>query len=213
MARRDHLRVSAKEAVVGTYVIAEAGSNHCGRASLARELVQVAKEAGADAVKFQAFTREDVWEEPSARSASTEFAPEWFEAAVEEAGRLGIEFMCTPFSVAWVDRLAPHVSKWKVSASHVGDEALLNACRETGKDILVSTAFLRPECIHRWVSRWGATALHCVHTTPAPRASYGLAEFVHRAGLARWGISDHSVGLGTAVAAVGLGASVVETRV
>ena len=195
---------------MSVYVIAEAGSNHVGKPGLARDLVRVAKDAGADAVKFQAFTRGDVWETPDARPATTEFAPEWFEAAVEESRRLGIDFLCTPFAVAWVDRLAPYVAKWKVSASHVGDESLLDACASTGKDILVSTAFLRPECIYRHLARWGATGLHCVHATPAPRSSYGLAEFVHRAGLANWGLSDHSVGLGTAVAAVGLGASVVE---
>lgn len=193
------------------YVIAEAGSNHVGEPGLARELVAAAAGAGCDAVKFQAFEWEDVWEDGRKRGAP--FAPEWFEVAVAEADTRGLDFFCTPFDVRWVPILEPYVARWKVSASHIGDTALLDACHATGKDIMVSTAFLRPEAIFGYLWRWGALPLHCVHAYPASFHAYAIDEFCHRGGLQRWGISDHAPGFGASLCAVAKGASVVEKHI
>lgn len=190
------------------YVIAEAGSNHLGKPSYAMDLVRIAKDAGADAVKFQAFRYHEVWDDGRCKGAAWEEG--WFAAAIEAAKAHGLDFMCTPFDVSWVPVLDPYVARWKVSATHIGDEYLLDACRKTGKDVFASTAFLRPEAIFGYAYTRGFIPLHCVHAYPASLESYAMDEFCHRAGLQRWGISDHAVGFAASACAVARGASVVE---
>lgn len=184
-------------------VIAEIGSNHLGLVEEAKRLIAAAKNAGCQVAKFQAFD-ESIWTPLAwAKRKHLAMGPEFFAECANVCAILGIEFMCTPCYPEAVEWLNPLVKRWKIASADVGHGELIEAVRATVKPILVSTGFA-------WAPLW-AIPLHCVVSYPASPASYGLNEWLHKVGILReWGLSDHTVGIGTAVAAVALGASIVE---
>lgn len=130
-----------------TFVIAEAGSCHCGQLEMAHDLVDVAAECGADAVKFQ-------WWSSAQRLAERRHAPElraayeawqvpeaWLFPLSEHAARRGLAFMCTAFLPEDVAVVAPFVRTLKVASFEAEDEELLRACAvfvATGHNVVVS---------------------------------------------------------------------------
>jgi N,N'-diacetyllegionaminate synthase len=205
---------------VVTLVIAEVGSNHLGKLSKARELVDIAYECGADIAKFQWIDRNRIWEKPYSRPKWTEVEFGFLWDCYQYCESIGIEFMCTPTSPEQVGLLNPMVSRWKIASSHIGDHELCEEVFETEKPVIASTGLLSPREVWK-VQKW-ATPLHCVVKYPAMPQDYALMEWLDEAGLVRspehqsyppWGISDHSIGIGTSIAAVALGASVVEKHI
>lgn len=220
----------------GTFVIAEAGVNHNGSLALALELVTAAKACGADAVKFQTFSADRLVtrtaaKAPYQRSAvpgdDTQHAMlESLELGIDDFRRIrrhcldaGIEFLSSPFDEGAADLLgALGVRAFKIPSGEITNLPFLRHVGARGKAVILSTGMAwlgEVETAVRTLQAAGATdltLLHCVSEYPAPyeqvnlRAMRTLAEAF---GLPV-GYSDHTPGSEIAVAAVALGACVIE---
>jgi N,N'-diacetyllegionaminate synthase len=226
------------------FVIAEAGVNHNGSIDLALQLVDAARDAGADAVKFQTFRAEDVVT-PQAATAdyqrtntgeTTQFDMirklELDEAEHSRIARhcrdRGIEFFSTPFSedaVAMLVRLG--VGRLKLPSGEITNKRLLECAADTGLPLLMSSGMSTLAEVQRaigWIgARWRSggfpppgpdtlSLLHCTSAYPAPPQSLNLRAIramAQATGLPV-GYSDHSLGGEAALAAVALGATVIE---
>ena len=111
------------------YIIAEAGSNHNGSLEQALALIDVASEAGADAVKFQGFRARTLYPETAGKSGylkddrpiydiirAMEMPLEWIPDLAKHCAAKGVDFICTPFDEAWVEALDPYVPAFKVAS-------------------------------------------------------------------------------------------------
>lgn len=216
----------------GCYVVAEAGSNHCGRLDIALALVDVAADAGADAVKFQLFSAERMY--PTAAGPadylgvpesidevirSIELPPDWVPRLAKRAAERGVDFLATPFDEQAVDILEPFVPVYKVASYELTHEPLLLAVAAKRKPVILSTGAATLEEARRAVDlvREGGAAdvvvLQCTATYPAPLGTVNVAAIEHlrRELDVAVGLSDHSrEPLVAPVAAVALGAAVVE---
>jgi N-acetylneuraminate synthase len=218
-----------------TFVIAEAGSNHNGKFDLATDLIDVAVEAGADAVKFQTFRAEDMYVEDSGeveyldddRSIyeiieSMEMPYEWIPRLHEYCRERGIYFMSTPFDERSAEELAEYVPAWKVASYTSSHHPFLRYLASTDKPVIMSTGAHELSEIEESVDALqdaGAEALallQCVASYPTPlddinvRVVKTLADRFE----VPTGLSDHTLDPVTAPAtAVALGASVVEKHV
>ena len=219
------------------FVIAEAGVNHNGELPLALKLCDAAGAAGADAVKFQTFRAEDLVL-PGAPTAGyqaqqtgeldqfamlkkLELSETAHKAIQVHCDAIGIEFFSTPFSVAAVDLLlALGVRRLKLSSGELTHRALVSRAAASGLPLLLSTGMATMDEIRealQWVaaargSLYGVTVLHCTSAYPAPDHSLNLRAMVSMArdlGVAV-GYSDHSLGIEAPLAAVALGATVIE---
>ena len=219
------------------FVIAEAGVNHDGDLARALALCDAAHAAGADAVKFQTFRAEDLVV-PGAPTAhyqkrqtgeddqfgmlrKLELSPEQHERIRDHCAAIGIEFFSTPFSVAAVDLLVGlGVRRMKLPSGELTHKALVQHACATGLPVLLSTGMATLDEVREalgWArevrgSLAGVTVLHCTSAYPAPDESLNLnAITTMRAALELpIGYSDHSTGIEAALAAVSLGATVVE---
>ena len=219
------------------FVIAEAGVNHNGDVALALQLCDAAKKAGADAVKFQTFRAEDLvvrgapTAEYQARQTGEQdqFAMlkklELSEAQHQQikayCDAIGIEFFSTPFSVDAVDMLGKlGVKRLKLSSGELTHRALVEHAAASQLPLLMSTGMGTMEEIGEALG-WVKTArghlrhvvvLHCTSAYPAPDNTLNLLAMNSMArdlGIAT-GYSDHSLGIEASLAAVALGASVIE---
>lgn len=215
-----------------TFVIAEAGSNHNGDFDVATQLIDIAADAGADAVKFQTFRAEDMYVEESGdveyldddRSIydiieSMEMPYEWIPELHEYCRERGVYFMSTPFDERSAAELAEYVPAWKVASYTSSHHPFLRHLADTDKPIVMSTGAHELEEIRESVDvleQSGANELallQCVAAYPTPMEDINVSvvetlaeEFGVPAGL-----SDHTLNPMTApAAATALGASVVE---
>lgn len=219
------------------FVIAEAGVNHNGDLGLALKLCEAAHAAGADAVKFQSFRAEDLVV-PGAPTAQyqaqqtgesdqfamlrkLELSPQQHVTLRDHCNQLGIEFFSTPFSVGAVDMLvALGVRRIKMPSGELTHRALVERAAATRLPLLLSTGMATLDEVREalaWVqSARGdtrdVTVLHCTSAYPAPDASLNLRAvqtLARELGLPA-GYSDHSLGIEASLAAVALGATVIE---
>lgn len=217
-----------------TFIIAEAGVNHNGDIKLAYELIDAAKEAGVDCVKFQTYiTKNDIsrfcekaeyqkTEEAESQYEMVkklELSFEDFKALKEYCEQKEIMFLSTPFdieSVQFLDSLDMPV--WKVASSEVENFQLLRYIGETGKPVILSTGMCEMEEIEAAVKvlkRFGTTELtilHCNTEYPTPMQDVNLKamETIAQKFGCKIGYSDHTQGIEVPIAAVALGAEVIE---
>ncbi|HEX5246686.1 MAG TPA: N-acetylneuraminate synthase family protein [Gaiellaceae bacterium] len=214
------------------YVIAEAGVNHDGDVDRALALVHAAKDAGADAVKFQLFRADDLATatapkaryqtettgagEPQAEMLrALELPDEAYVRVAEEARAAGIDFLCTPYSERDADVLAPLVPAFKVASAFIVEPLFLAHLAALGKPILLSTGMATIAEIHdalAIVRGADVILLQCTSEYPAPAADANLRvmEALEREFGVVVGFSDHTEGDAASIAAVALGACVLE---
>lgn len=219
------------------FLIAEAGVNHNGELALALKLCDAARACGADAVKFQTFRAEDLVL-PGAPTAAyqalqtgeldqyamlrkLELSEADHRSIKAHCDAIGIEFFSTPFSLAAVDLLLGlGVRRLKLSSGELTHRALVRYAAATGLPLLLSTGMATMDEIRealQWVASarghlQGVTVLHCTSAYPAPDDGLNLKAIGSMAtelGLPI-GYSDHSLGVEASLAAVALGASVIE---
>lgn len=220
----------------GTFIVAELSANHGHRLELALESVHAAAEAGADAIKIQTYTadtitldseREDfqvkgtIWDGQTLHQLYQEaYTPwEWHKAIFEEAARCGIKCFSTPFDFTAVDFLEELGNPiFKIASFEITDIPLIKYAAEKGKPMVISTGIATLEDIElavrtcREAGNDDITLLKCTSAYPAPVEDANLhtmLDMKERFGV-RVGLSDHTMGADVAVAAVALGASLVE---
>lgn len=223
--------------MTSVFIIAEAGVNHNGCTDLALSLCDAAKKAGADAVKFQTFSAEDLvirgapTAEYQARQTGDkdqflmlerlELSEAQHQQIKDHCDSIGIEFFSTPFSVKAVDMLVKlGVKRLKLSSGELTHRALVEHAAASQLPLLMSTGMGTMEEVAEalaWVKSArghfrGIVVLHCTSAYPAPDDTLNLLALKSMArdlNIAI-GYSDHSLGIEAPLAAVALGACVIE---
>lgn len=208
-------------------VIAEIGNNHEGDFSLARELIGLAAQAGADAVKFQTIVPEKlVAPDQSERIRQLkrfQFSPEQFCELKEIAHKHQLLFLSTPFDLDSAVFLNDLVPVFKIASGDNTFYPLIEYVAGTGKPLLISTGLLTLDGVRQlqkriesvWQSKNIATGslalLHCVvsYPTPAEQANLQAISQLKELGCVV-GYSDHTLGIDAAVLSVALGARIIE---
>jgi len=216
------------------FVIAEAGANHNRDLGMGKALIDVAADAGADAVKFQTYSAETLYSKHTPRFSylegvsdqdtwdlikAIELPREWQADLAAHAAARGIRFLSTPFDHRAVDELAAlGVPAYKIASFEIVDLPLIGYAASKGRPMVLSTGLASYEDIADAVAACAAAGnrdvvlLQCASLYPAPPARMNLrAMATMRAAFdVPVGLSDHSLGIHVAVAAAGLGAAVVE---
>ncbi len=214
------------------YVIAEAGANHNRDLGVARELIDVAAAAGADAVKFQTYNGRDLY---SSRTPRFEYlhddrSPqelidaialprEWQPQLAAYARELGIAFFSSPFDRAAVDSLvAAGVPVMKIASFEIGDLGLIQYTAATGLPLIISCGMATYGEIEDALATVAQTGnrqvalLRCASVYPAAPEIINLRAIVTmRAAFGvPVGLSDHTLGTAVAPASIAFGAVLVE---
>lgn len=222
-----------------TFIIAEMSANHCGDIKLAKEIIKTAKEIGADAVKLQTYTADTLTidcDKPEFKisnpkslwygetlyalyqKASTPW--EWQKELKEYAEKeIGIELFSTPFDKTAVDFLETiNVQHYKIASFEAIDIPLIEYAAAKGKPMIISTGISSKEEIHeaveacRKMGNNDITLLKCTSSYPAPLESMNvltIPDMIQEFGV-KVGLSDHSMHIEPVIAAVALGAEVIE---
>jgi len=196
-----------------TFIIAEAGINHCGSLDRALKMVEVAADADADAVKFQSFTASKLGYDADVVKwlSGMELSKDDHYKLKAKAERCGIEFMSTPFSEEWVDFLVQlGVKRLKISSGKAKEPAFVDYARRTGLPLIISTGMINYAQMSAvtYPEDW---VLYCVSKYPTPLNKVDFRNLSRLETLYPiWGFSDHTVGHGAAVIAVASGAKVIE---
>ena len=218
------------------YIIAEAGDNHNGDFNTALKLVDVAKRAGADCVKFQTFVTEEIiskyaemaeYQKKNTGKEESQFEMvkrlelsfDEFRKIKEYCDRVGIQFLSTPFDLKSVDFLNElGVPFFKIPSGEITNYPYLIKIAHTGKPVVMSTGMCEPDeilaAINVLENNGGGeiTLLHCNTEYPTPLKDvnlYAMRTMKKMFGK-KVGYSDHTKGIEVPVAAVALGACVIE---
>lgn len=218
------------------YIIAELSANHNGDINRAFETIKAAHESGADAIKIQTYTADTMtidcdledfqihgglWDGYKLydlyKWAETPF--EWHKAIFEYAATLGITIFSTPFDESAVDLLESlNTPAYKIASFEATDLPLIRYVASKGKPMIMSTGMCSEEEISEAVSAAyeagckNLVLLHCISSYPAPMEQANLLQMPRlseRFGTIP-GLSDHTLGTTASVAAVALGACVIE---
>lgn len=219
-----------------TYIIAELSANHNQNFDQAAKILEAAKEAGADAVKLQTYTpdtmtidcnneyfkiKDTIWAGKNLYSLYGEaYTPwEWQPKLKEIADRLGLTLFSTPFDHTAVDFLEQmNVPAYKIASFEVVDLPLLQKIAKTGKPVIMSTGMASLDEIDeavRTLREAGNTQLallKCTSAYPAAPEDMNLRAIPHlaEAFAVPVGLSDHTIDIAVPVAAVALGACIIE---
>jgi sialic acid synthase SpsE len=219
-----------------TYVIAEVGSNHNRDLEVAKRLIDVAAEAGADAVKFQTYSGERVYSRkarsrflarisdktPAELLEEISLPREWQGELLDHARTRGLDFFSAPFDHEAVAELAElKVPLLKIASGEIVDLPLIRRAAATGIPLLISTGMATLAEVEDALSaaeEAGAPAvglMQCASVYPAPveRINLRAMRTLHEAFGVPVGLSDHTLGLAVPTAAAALGAAFIEKHI
>jgi N,N'-diacetyllegionaminate synthase len=236
--RSGHLDAITKATILKTLIIAEAGVNHNGDLALARRLVDVAAEAGADMIKFQTFSADrlvtiharkayyqtqttELGESQHAMIRRLELTREMHDALIAHCESRGIRFFSTGFDEQSIDLLAELGSdRFKIPSGEITNLPYLRHVGRYGKPVILSTGMATLGEIdaaltvleRAGTARGRITVLHCNTEYPTPMGDVNLRAMltIREAFGVAVGYSDHTLGIEVPIAAVALGASVIE---
>lgn len=218
------------------YIIAELSANHNGSLDRALKTIDAAKLAGASAIKLQTYTadsmtidcddsdfmvRGGLWDGYKLYDLYkwAETPIEWHDALFKHARRIGITIFSTPFDEIGVDLLESlDAPAYKIASFENTDLPLIRYVARTGKPIIMSTGMASEQEIDEAVeAAQGAgcadlVLLHCISSYPTPMEKANLRQMqkISQRFDVLTGLSDHTLGITGSVAAVALGASVIE---
>jgi N-acetylneuraminate synthase len=232
------MKVKIEDKLIGEgepcFIIAEAGVNHNGSVELARKLITVAKDAGADAVKFQTFHAEEIVTLKSEKAiyqhrakektqyemlTALELSFDEFRELKKYCDNKDIEFISTPYdckSVEFLNELG--VDRFKVASADLINKPLIEAIAKTEKQIILAIGMATLGEIERTISlindfgNEDIILLHCTTSYPTPyeQVNMNVLGTLKKAFGLPVGYSDHTLGIEIPVMAVSLGAEVIE---
>ncbi|MBU1486604.1 N-acetylneuraminate synthase family protein [bacterium] len=201
------------------FIIAEVGQNHNGDMDLAKRLIKEAARAGADAVKFQTIFAEGLVAEDDPgyeRLKALEFGPGQHQELSKAAKEAGIIFFSTPFDEEGVDLLGKiDVPAYKIASGDLTNLPLIEYVAQKRRPVIISTGAAGMEEVQEAVAAVGhkeIILLHCVSNYPARLSDTNLRAIQEMEETFKVivGFSDHTRGIIASMAAVALGASVIE---
>jgi len=221
-----------------TLIIAEAGVNHNGDIKLARQLVDVAADAGADRVKFQTFNADQLVTKSAKKAAyqnqttdadesqyamihKLELTRDMHEVLIRHCKARGIEFFSTGFDLRSIDLLVElGLDSFKIPSGEITNLPYLRHVGQYEKPVILSTGMANMSEIEAALNalelagtpRESVTVLHCNTEYPTPLRDVNLRAMItiREAFGVKVGYSDHTLGIEVATAAVALGATVIE---
>jgi len=219
-----------------TYIIAEAGVNHNGDFETAKRLIETAKEAGTDAVKFQTFIAENLVTKQARKadyqinntgSAESQLEMikkvslsfEQFAQLKHYCDSIGIEFLSSPFDFNSIDFLdSLNIKKFKIPSGEITNLPYLIKIAQKGRPVIMSTGMSSLEetrFAFDILKQYGAgsiTVLHCNTQYPTPYADANIKAMLtlKKTLNCKVGYSDHTLGIQVPIAAVALGAEIIE---
>ena len=219
------------------FIIAEAGVNHNGKMELAYKLIDAAKEAGVDCIKFQTFKTEKViskntematYQKENLKNEETQYemvkklelSYQNFKDLKDYCQKIGIQFLSTPDEEESLDFLVDQLkmNTIKVGSGELTNYPYLKKIALKNKDIIISTGMANLseiekalECIRKYNNK-EITVLHCTTNYPCPMDEVNLLAMntIKEAFKVKVGYSDHTLGIEVPIAAVALGAKVIE---
>jgi len=220
-----------------TFIIAELSANHNHKLDIAIKTIEAAKKAGADAIKVQTYTADTmtincnneyfrikqgtIWDGKTLYELYKEaYTPwEWHPKLKKVAEDLGLLFFSTPFDKTAVDFLEKlNVPMYKIASFEIVDIPLIEYTASKGKPIIISTGIAKLSEIEDALNACKKnkndkiTLLKCTSSYPAPIAESNLLmipDIKQRFGV-KVGLSDHTIGADVSIAAVAIGATVIE---
>ena len=220
---------------MSVYIIAEAGVNHNGSFELACRLADAAKDAGADCVKYQTFKSENLvsknaqkaeYQKKTTGASSQqdmlkklELSFDSFVKLKEYCDKIGICFLSTPFDFDSIDFLnSLNMPFWKIPSGEVTNYPYLVALAKTGKPVVMSTGMCEMSEISDAIKvlkdngTKDIKLLHCNTEYPTPFEDVNLTamDTMRKAFNVEVGYSDHTKGIEVPIAAVALGATIIE---
>ncbi len=218
-------------------IIAEAGVNHNGDIDIAKKLIEKAAWAKADIVKFQTFntdavllrdTKQAEYQKQNCGNQTQyemvkkyELSPEAHLILIDHAQKYNIEFLSTAFDFGSVDLLHKlQLKRWKIPSGEITNIPYLRKIGQYNEEIILSTGMPNLgeierailELVNAGTSREKINLLHCTTEYPAPFAEINLKaiQTLQTAFQLNTGYSDHTKGIEAAIAAVALGATIIE---
>ena len=220
------------------YIIAELSGNHNGEIERAFKLIDAAKNAGADAVKLQTYTADTITIDHDGRGFVIEgglwngrklyelyqeaHTPwEWHPALFDYARKAGVACFSSPFDYSAIDMLERlDAPAYKIASFEIVDTPLIRYAAKTGKPLVISTGMAARAEIDSAVAaaRQGdgsIALLHCISGYPTPVEEANLLRIpaLAQAYDCPIGLSDHTLGVEASIAAVALGAAVIEKHI
>lgn len=215
-----------------TFIIAEAGSNHDGKLEQAKKLIEIAAEAEVDAVKFQLFKAEGIAAQPKDKIVqlnqgktlydfykTLELPRQWLDELYDYAKEHEVEFLATPFDREAVDLLdGLNISAYKISSFEMVDLSFIKYIANKRKPIILSTGMASLgeiedalKTIHS-EDNYDIILLHCGISYPLDYSDVNLLAIktLRQAFQCSVGYSDHTLGISVPIAAVALGAVIIE---
>jgi len=219
-----------------TYIIAEIGINHNGSLEIAKKLIDIAALSGCDAVKFQkrnpdvcvpehqkGVMRETPWGEMTYLDYKykVEFEQDEYDEIDAYCVEKGVEWSASPWDLDSLNFLKQYDLPWlKIPSAMLTDDALLRECAKTGKKIIFSVGMSNLDEIDHAVEvlreeKADFAMLHCNSTYPAPLEELNLKciQTLKERYSCEVGYSGHEFRLGTTVASVYLGATILERHI
>lgn len=223
-----------------TYFIADIAANHDGSLSRALELIRLAKEAGADAAKFQHFKANQIVSDHGFRSLGGQLShqaawtksvvevygdasvpADWTPILKEECDRQGITFFSSPYDPESVDALDPFVPAYKIGSGDIDWLEEIEHIARKGKPVILATGAASLDEVERAVAAVtrhnpSVAVLQCNTNYTADDGNFDHLNLrVVEAFRDRWpdlvvGLSDHTHGLAAVLGAVALGARIIE---
>lgn len=221
-----------------TLIIAEAGVNHNGDINLAKKLIGAAKDANADVVKFQTFIAEkgiskhakkanyqlqttDARESQLDMVKKLELSPQDHHTLIAHCKKIGIEFLSTPFDFQSIDLLHQlNLQTFKIPSGEITNLPYLRKIGVLNKQVILSTGMSNLGEIENAINilvnagthRHNITILHCNTQYPTPMQDVNLKamQTIQQAFHLPVGYSDHTNGIHIPIAAVAMGAKVIE---
>jgi N,N'-diacetyllegionaminate synthase len=218
-----------------TYIIAEAGVNHNGKIDLAIELINKAKEVGADCVKFQTFKTEDIVTNSAPKAnyqlkvtdknesqydmlKKLELSKDSFKILKDECDKIGIDFISTPYSIADIDLLEEiNIEVYKIASGQLTEPYFLRKVAEKMKPIILSTGMATLSEVFNAINtikkiNSDITVLQCTTNYPSLMSDANINAMlsIKSSCKVKVGYSDHVIENYACYSAVALGATIIE---
>ncbi len=215
------------------FIIAEIGSNHNGDIELAKKLIDISHDAGADAVKFQIFNEENLYSKYTPDFSylknknvynlikEIKTPREWIKELHDYCLQKNIEFLATPFDYEAVDLLDKYVNAFKIASFEIVDLELIKYIAKKNKPIIISTGMANLGEIQDAINSAKSVVnekiilMQCnsVYPTPPEIVNLKTIKTMENAFSLPVGFSDHTIGIHISIAAVVMGAKVIEKHI